>query len=303
MNIQQAKQLSLIEVMAALGHTPHHEARADVWYLSPFRQELEPSFKINRAKNIWYDFGEGQGGNIIDFVMKLEGSNVAGALKKLAEIAGGQTSLFTRPRTVQERKETRPDNDSLKIREIKPLQNPSLTGYIGKRGISMEIARQHLQEINYEREGRPYFALAFTNDSGGYEIRNPYFKGTIGTKDIATIAGTDGQAGEILLFEGFMDFLSAKTFYQDGFIQPAIVLNSVAMKEKAVEAINRARVADVFLYLDHDESGRAVKDYFEEQLEGVVTITDKSGIYAGYKDFNEFLVARPHEPIPFSFQQ
>lgn len=303
MNIQQAKQLSLIEVMAALGHNPHHEARGDVWYLSPFRQEQEPSFKINRAKNIWYDFGAGQEGNIIDFAMKLEGSHsVAGALKVLTEITGGQTSLFTRPKPTERRKEPRP-KESLQIEKIQPLQNPSLISYLGKRGIGLETARPYLQEIHYSREGRPYFALAFTNDSGGHELRNPYFKGTYGTKDITTINGTDNYATEVLVFEGFMDFLSAKTFYQDGFTQPAIVLNSVAMKEKAIEAVKREGVTDVSLYLDHDESGREVKGYLEEQLEGVVTIIDKSDLYGGYKDFNEFLVSRHHEPIHLSFQQ
>ncbi len=91
--------------------------------------------------------------------------------------------------------------------------------------------------------------------------------------------------------------------YQDGLTQPVIVLNSVAMKEKAMDAIRRAGVTGAWLYLDHDEAGRTVRDYFEEQLEGIVTITDKSGLYAGYKDFNEFLVATHHKPASFSFQQ
>ncbi len=70
-----------------------------------------------------------------------------------------------------------------------------------------------------------------------------------------------------------------------------------------MDAIRRAGVTGAWLYLDHDEAGRTVRDYFEEQLEGIVTITDKSGLYAGYKDFNEFLAATHHKPASFSFQQ
>jgi hypothetical protein len=35
------------------------------WYLSPFRNEATPSFKVNQSANLWYDFGEGKGGTVI----------------------------------------------------------------------------------------------------------------------------------------------------------------------------------------------------------------------------------------------
>ena len=316
MNIRQAKQLSLIDVMGELGHTPHREAKGEVWYLSPFRQETQPSFKINCAKNLWYDFGEGQGGNIIDFIVKLEGDiTVSNALKRLAELTGGPTtkpSIKPQPRagiiggpivnTFKPEPTPRRAGASLQIRQIKKLQNPSLVSYIGERGISVETARPYLQEIHYTANRKPYFALLFTNDSGGYELRNPYYKGSYGTKDITTIEGTAPPGSELAVFEGFMNFLSAKTFYQDSFTQPALVLNSVAMKEKAVEAIRRAEVQAVSLYLDHDDSGRAVRDYFEQQLQCVATITDKSDLYEGYNDFNDFLIATRYEASPFSFR-
>lgn len=302
MNIQQAKQLSLIEVMAALGHTPHHEVRGDVWYLSPIRQETKPSFKINRAKNVWYDFGEGQGGNIIDLVMQMQsGISVSDALRRLEEITGGQTPLFTRPRPVR-RKAAQQQDDSLQIKKVIPLQNPSLVSYLAGRGINAETARPYVKEIHYTRGKQAYFALSFLNDSNGRELRNAYFKGSHGTKDVTTIAGTDRRASTVMVFEGFMDFLSAKNFYQSGMEQPVIVLNSASMKDNGIDAIKRLGVATVWLYLDHDEGGRAVKQYFEEQLQGIVSLIDKSELYAGYKDFNDFLVGTRYEPASFSFQ-
>jgi len=44
---------------------------SDYWYLSPFRQEKTPSFKINRHQNVWFDHGAGEGGTIIDLGVKL----------------------------------------------------------------------------------------------------------------------------------------------------------------------------------------------------------------------------------------
>jgi hypothetical protein len=37
-------------------------------------------------------------------------------------------------------------------------------------------------------DGRNYFAIGFPNRSGGYEIRNAYFKGCISPKDISVIS-------------------------------------------------------------------------------------------------------------------
>ena len=67
MNSQQAKRIPLKDLLARLGHQPHHEKSGEFWYLSPFRPETEPSFKINLERNIWFDFGEGKGGTVIDF--------------------------------------------------------------------------------------------------------------------------------------------------------------------------------------------------------------------------------------------
>ena len=70
MNIAQAKQLRMKDLLAVLGCQPHHETKGEIWYPSPFRHESEPSFKINLDRKIWYDFGEGEGGNILDLAMK-----------------------------------------------------------------------------------------------------------------------------------------------------------------------------------------------------------------------------------------
>src|SRR5699024_4133674 len=69
MNAKQAKQISLISILAQLKATKYKETRRDIWYYSPFRNEKTASFKVNRLKNIFYDFGEGIGGNVIDFIM------------------------------------------------------------------------------------------------------------------------------------------------------------------------------------------------------------------------------------------
>jgi DNA primase len=58
--------------------------------VSPFRpNERTPSFKIDPVKNLWFDFGSGEGGTIIDFVQKLYTlENVSEALTKISDLTG-----------------------------------------------------------------------------------------------------------------------------------------------------------------------------------------------------------------------
>lgn len=54
--------------------------------LCPFHTENTPSFTINTALNLWYCFGCGKGGSVIDFVMLKENCTNFEALKKIAEL-------------------------------------------------------------------------------------------------------------------------------------------------------------------------------------------------------------------------
>ena len=53
--------------------------------LSPFRSETKPSFSVSIDKNLWYDFGSGQGGNAIDFLIEYERISFVEAVRSLAK--------------------------------------------------------------------------------------------------------------------------------------------------------------------------------------------------------------------------
>src|SRR6476620_363733 len=56
--------------------------------LSPFTSEKSPSFMVSPEKQIWHDFSSGKGGDMISFVMEVEGLDFKGALELLARKAG-----------------------------------------------------------------------------------------------------------------------------------------------------------------------------------------------------------------------
>jgi DNA primase len=296
MNSHQAKQIPLQNILAKLGHSPVREVRGEFWYNSPFRDESAPSFKIKVQDNVWYDFGEGKGGNVLDFVMRYyRTESISDALRKLESLApaGGLEFAATARETLPvafKRARKQVEEPAIELRKVRPLENRALTGYLKRRGVSVEIARLYVQEIYYRYGEKDYFALAFPNQSGGYELRNPYFKGTYGTKDITLLHHEpNSQADAVTVFEGFMDYLSALTYYgKQEADTPVIVLNSVAMRDKAAKTILTMEAATVHFYLDLDFSGREAMEYIQDQLPKVDVI-DHSALYTGYKDMSEWL--------------
>jgi Toprim-like/CHC2 zinc finger len=293
MNTYQAKRIPLRDIFAALGHEPsepHVNAHGELLYSSPFRQETEPSFSLNVERNVWYDFGLGAGGNIIDFGLKyFQVSTVAAVLHELEALMGGQKN----PPALAPAKPKSPPKEpeeSFTLVKIAPLQNKALIKYLNTRGIDAATAEPYVQEMYYTRHEKRYFSLAFPNVSGGYELRNAYFKGVHKKKDISVIEGVS-TAG-VMVFEGFIDFLSALAWHKVTSPPLAvIVLNSVTLRDKALAAIRDKGVQTVHLYLDHDPAGRELTAFLQQQLAGV-EVVDQSAHYGGHKDFNAFLVSQ-----------
>lgn len=286
MNTNEAKRIRIEEYLHSLSYSPVRRQGGSLWYKSPFRDEQEPSFKVNTERNLWYDFGAGKGGNIIALAQELYASDsLPYILERIAEQVssvcpvsfsfGGQT--FSKP--------------SFQQLEAVPLSSPALFSYLRQRGINTELARRECCEVRYLTDGKPYFAVGFPNRSGGYEIRNKFFKGCIAPKDITHIR--QGEPKEACyLFEGFMDYLSFLTLRLercpdhpelDG--QDYIVLNSTANLSKAMRPLGGYE--RIHCFLDNDKAGmEAVQELREEYG---LRIRDASHIYEGYNDLNDFL--------------
>jgi hypothetical protein len=278
--LAKIKETDLVGFLSALGFEPAKPSRngIDFYYLSPLRTEGDPSFHVNRKKNQWFDHGLGKGGNIVDFGMAYFGCTVAGLPGKL----GGDFSL-ARPVAIAGKESSR-----ITILNDRPLISYPLIQYLRERHIPIEIARQYCREVDYELDGKKQYGIGFKNDSGGYEIRNPYLKLSSSPKDITVIGSGGGQAE---VFEGFIDFLSHKTLYQN---QPVssdhIILNSTAFFEKARPVMEQHQ--HIRLWLDRDTTGIACTKY---ALSLNKAYQDQSDLYRNHKDLNDWLVNKSRQ--------
>jgi len=56
--------------------------------ICPLHNEKTPSFSVNREKGLWHCFGCKEGGNVISFLMKIEGKSFKEVINNLNEIYG-----------------------------------------------------------------------------------------------------------------------------------------------------------------------------------------------------------------------
>lgn len=278
LSISEAKEIDIVHFLADLGYEPSKIRNNDYWYFSPLRDEKTPSFKVNRKLNRWYDHGLGKGGNLVDFAILYHGCTVSEFLQNLS----GNLSL-QKPSIQQSVTRPEPENQ-IKILGDFILSSTALLRYLQQRRIPVDIADRYCREVRYELNGKVYYGIGFKNDLGGFEIRNPYFKASSSPKGITTI---DNSAGEVIVFEGFTDFLSFKAIHQqdpeDRF--DFVVLNSVSFFETArlfLEKHNTIR-----LYLDRDPTGQNCSRY---ALSLSSKYKDESSLYQNHKDFNDWIV-------------
>lgn len=278
--IGEIRETDIVGYLSGLGYEPVKIRNSDYWYSSPLRTEKIPSFKVNRKLNRWYDHGLGNGGNIIDFGILYHRCTVAEFLEKLGNNFSFQQPLLSSP----PEKEGPGEESKIRIVGDKKISSPALLDYLRQRRIDPGIAHRFCREIIYGLNGKTYYGIGFKNDSGGYEIRNAYFKAGSSPKDITTIQNGSKEAH---VFEGFTDFLSFMAAFKDHVAgqQDFVVLNSVSLFEKARPFMEQHE--SVKLYLDHDAAGEACTRYAMSLSKRYM---DESRLYALHKDLNDWLV-------------
>ena len=277
--IDAIRQIPLADFLARLGHEPVRRSGNELWYSAPYRSERTPSFRVNVAKQLWYDFGLGKGGDIFtlagEFAQSVDFMEQARFIAKAANMVVDRSAFPTC--------QPKPAEPAFEGVEAVPLLRSPLTDYLAERGIPYAVASHHCFRLNYGVRGKRYFAVGFPNMAGGYEVRSRHFKGCIPPKDVSLVKLENTAADVCSVFEGFMDFLSAATLGLE--TGDCLVLNSVANVEKAMRYLDGYGRIDC--YLDRDEAGRRTLDVLGKRYDG--RVCDRSALYDGCKDLNEFL--------------
>lgn len=324
MRAKEARDISISEFLDRSGIKPAIQRKSgrELWYSSPLRSgDSDPSFKVDTVKNLWFDFGMAKGGNVIDLVCELTHSTVKEALAILDRSGANSHVGYTRfkPSHLNYAKSSKEsqyetikasetpsqntmqtslldekiglagekEKGSLELIQVADIEKPYLIDYLKFRKIDLDIARVYLKQIRFKppHTVKSYIALGFTSGDG-FEVRNKGFKGFVGLhKAVSTINLEDNNS--LSIFEGFMDFLAFLSFHQiTDFKNSVIILNTINLRNQALDIINRYNFSKVYLFLDNDGAGESTKQFFIDHIKNT-PITDKSCLYKGYNDFNQ----------------
>lgn len=289
-------ELDLVDFLNGLGFAPNKIRGNDYWYLSPLREEKTASFKVNRAKNVWYDHGTGQGGGVVDFLLKFWNCVVGEMLQRFSSLDASykHTDNWPGPRQDIEKKTLQNEGGKIIIRSQSQLSDPVLIRYLKSRGIPLQVAKRYCCQVVFELYEKRQLAIGFKNKDGGFEIRNEQFKGSSSPKRPVLLQHeAGGPAKELTVLEGFFSFLSLKTLEnaRPDLVQKItenktdyLILNSLAFFEKSRGQMGKYRTIN--LLLDRDKMGLATT---AKALAWSSQYRDKSGLYEQHKDLNDYL--------------
>lgn len=287
MNCDTAKQIRIIDLLEKLGYSPKRIANENWWYISPFRQEKNPSFKVNLTKNLYYDFGEGTGGSTLDFVMRYNNCDLKSALN----ILDNNVFSFVEPLVL---KEASKSEKNYEITSIKEITNIHLIQYAKSRKLCLRMLKKYCKEIHYSLNDKLYYAIGFKNDKNGYELRNKYVKMCLGSKAVSYISN---NSKKVILLESWSDFISFLTLYPNTEYQfDYIILNSVTTLNNTIlnefntylYKSNKVSYVSIICLFDNDKAGDvATEKVLDAYADNAV---DARVAYQEYKDLNDYLL-------------
>ncbi|THV61309.1 DNA primase [Flagellimonas alvinocaridis] len=285
LDCEKARNIDLVSTLAKSGHFPVRKTEKEAWFLSPFRIETQASFKVSLKKNYWIDFGTFEGGSTIDLVMKMENCSVKEALERLSGPMD-HYSFHQQPNPT----ETEHRGNPIQIIQEMEIEHRALQNYLRSRKISAGTVKKFCKEIHYKISGRKYFAIGLQNRSGGWELRNRYWKGSTSPKDVSFM---QNASKKLALVEGMFDMLTLMELRPEiRNSHDLLILNTTAFVKRMITEIGG--YDSVELFLDRDKTGLGMTELL---LEKCTNSRDLSFLYEGFKDMNEWMVKSAKDEI------
>lgn len=150
------ERASIVDVVSE--YVPLRRSGANYLGLCPFHAEKTPSFNVNPAREIFHCFGCGVGGNVISFVMKIEGLSFPESVKLLARKTG--VEIEERLLTPSEKQA---QDERQAFRKIQELASSYYSAQLQRAPEAAE-ARSYLEKRNASGQIAEAYGLGFASD-------------------------------------------------------------------------------------------------------------------------------------------
>jgi len=130
--------------------------------LCPFHDEKSPSFNVNPSKNFFHCFGCDEGGDVISFLMKIEGLAFSEAVERLADTYGVQLRYTESTGATGDRK--RPSNLRPRMLEAHKAAQVFYAGHLETADAAQ--ARAFLEQRGFDQDAAATFGVGFAPRGG-----------------------------------------------------------------------------------------------------------------------------------------
>lgn len=298
MNCKTANnEISLLDVLYKQGYkasySRNNKGKKCHWFISPFREEQTASFVVNQDDNTYKDWGTGESGNVVDYMVRYYCCSVQYALSLLDSF--DLSSSFIKQKKEHTQLSKKEDQDRYEILAIIKVQNPNLIKYLNRRKIH-ERYWKYLVEVHFKLKDKVYYAVGFENDSQGYELSWEYWnkakqgfvrnKMCLIAKDVAHIKNCSSS---VVILESWSDFVSLLSLYPKMELKnDFIIMNSVCTKDKVIEILDRISFETIYVGTDNDAAGMEIMTQLMNRYPDKVI--PLNGFYKDYKDIGDYLL-------------
>lgn len=279
LTLDEINHLAIVDFLSTHGYQPKKISGRSWWYLSmlPGRFESTPSFKVNRSKNKWIDFGyDAREHSLVDLGVLLFNCTIRELVIQLSG-AGASLPPVSQPAIPGDARETR----KLEVVRTYALHSEYLIRYLWERRIPILVARKFCSEAEYTFDQKKfYYAIAFPSDAGGFNLRSKYHKYSSTPKSPTYFCN---GSKDIAVFEGFFDMMTFVGLLNcpDYHLPDLLVLNGISFFNGFVWLMDTYDTKHLFL--DNDPTGDTLTQAALARKNGYV---DHRLLYRGYRDLN-----------------
>ena len=165
--------------------------------LCPFHDEKSPSFNVNPSKNFYHCFGCGEGGDVISFLMKIDGLGFSEAVERLADKYGVQLRY-------QEGSDGRPQKREVNLRPRMLEAHKVAQVYYAEQLATpaAQQAREFLTSRGFDKDAAERFGVGFAPRGGDDLYKHLRQKGFADAELVTGGLVGEGQRGKYDRFRG-----------------------------------------------------------------------------------------------------
>ena len=277
LSFEQLNRIDLVDFLTTIGIQPKKRKAHRYYYLSPLAGHPihRPTFIVNRHLNRWRETSTNQVGSLADLAVRLYNCTIG-------ELTGILRSALPPVQQIHAAKSSN-GIPLVTLQQTHPVRSSYLERFLWERRIPLHVARQYCLEAWYNRKNQLYHALAFCNDTGGWELfdsNRHYRVAPCGPRLISH------QSVSVAIFRHVLDQLTYVALFggPDHQLPDLLVLNAPIPFPAVHEIIQTYH--HIHLFLPNDATGTAFSIQAARSLKNC---HDHQPLYRGYPTLNDWI--------------